>query len=168
MEKKCPTYETKGAHSMIVYTSELDNCLRSGVPPMYALTLFIFEFFLIFASIPDYTRASLWRNEGVDLQDLANEGETFDEVIVGISWCQAKGSSSVDLDLTLLLFDENWKFVTECGFRSLTAPGCTHSGDVRSAPFPSKSLSTSVLFFVVRFKMCAYPSPRRSSRNCPG
>lgn len=45
---------------------------------------------------------------------------------------------AVDLDLSLALFDHNWKYLDVCDYTHLyvNAGGATHSGDLRSAPAP--------------------------------
>jgi hypothetical protein len=186
--------------AMIVYTPELCDAIRVGMPPV----------------IPEYTKVSLWRGEGVCLQrligrlaerdgerkkvmearaakgrvavsamlggghagavDSALAAETADDelameveptkstvdprpapgappqshelpmlqgLLVGISWCEAKGSDrGVDLDLSLLLFDESFEFIAHCSYQNLRLPGATHSGDLTSAPFPRGARET--------------------------
>jgi hypothetical protein len=187
--------------AMLVYTPELCDAIRVGTPPV----------------IPDYTKVSLWRGEGVCLQRLIGclserDGErkkvlearkakarmavdsmlggghagavaaaeateeltkqvtamevgapksTVDPrpappappqsselpklqgLLVGISWCQPKDShNSVDLDLSLLLFDENFGFLAHCSYQNLRLPGVTHSGDLTNAPFPEGARET--------------------------
>lgn len=70
-------------------------------------------------------------------------GMALQGVLVGISWCQEKGSArSVDLDLSLLLFDECFGFIAHCSYQNLRLPGATHSGDLMSAPYPHGSRET--------------------------
>jgi len=107
---------------VIPYTPELRCLLRSGQPP----------------SIPSYTRTELWKAEGVCLQELLEEGEDASELIVGITWCQKPDSNrSVDLDLSLMLYDEDFHFLDHCSFQNLAIGDmCVHSGDLTYAPYP--------------------------------
>ncbi|MBV8756728.1 MAG: hypothetical protein JO257_05625, partial [Deltaproteobacteria bacterium] len=42
----------------------------------------------------------------------------------------------VDLDLSVALFDMDWRHVATCDFTNLRTPGAVHSGDLTSAPPP--------------------------------
>lgn len=35
-----------------------------------------------------------------------------------------------------MLFDANWEVINHCSYWQLTIPGCKHSGDWTSAPYP--------------------------------
>ena len=80
-------------------------------------------------------------------------------VLAGISWCQQEDEySSVDLDLSLLLFDDNFRFLAHCSYEQLTLPGATHSGDLISAPYPHGSRETVEIDLLALGQ--AYPSCR--------
>lgn len=72
---------------VISYTEELNkNVVRSGVPP----------------PLPEYTKVAMWRGEDVCLDQLGAGG--MKELMVGITWCEPKGShQSVDLDLSVMV-----------------------------------------------------------------
>ena len=112
-----PVYD----QAVIVNTPEMENLVRTGLPP----------------AIPAYTRASLWRNEAVCLQQIAREGEELDHIIAGISWCESQTKPKrIDLDLSIMLYDASFTFLDKCSYQKKVIPGCTHSGDITSAPYP--------------------------------
>ncbi|MNL99744.1 hypothetical protein D3C81_96280 [compost metagenome] len=51
-------------------------------------------------------------------------------------WKQSKGQGSVDLDLSAVVYDTDWKFKRQISFTSLVDKqyGMVHSGDIRQAP----------------------------------
>lgn len=136
----------------VVLTHELrDNLVRTGIPPR----------------TPAYAPASLWRGEALALERLdavsedAAGGPTpelelesdkgqhetsslsrFENLIVGITWCEHPSDSidpkyhRVDLDLSVIAFDQNWRNLAHCSYTLLQAPGMKHSGDLTSAPHP--------------------------------
>ena len=65
----------------------------------------------------DVTRFFIWWNESFINQEGKKES-------VG----------RVDLDLSCVLLDENFRFVTHCSWTNLRDSGMTHSGDITSAP----------------------------------
>ena len=145
-----------GTIAAVVLTHELrDNCVRTGIPPR----------------TPPYAPASLWRGEALALQrldavsgrdteetqpskrhggdtaeaearDKAALQSTFENLIVGITWCEHPQDGTehkwvrVDLDLSVVAFDASWQKLCHCSYTALTAPGMTHSGDLTSAPHP--------------------------------
>ncbi|KNC54930.1 uncharacterized protein AMSG_10594 [Thecamonas trahens ATCC 50062] len=111
-----PVYDT----AVVINSPELHNPVRTGIPPV----------------IPEYSRTSLWRNEGVVLQQLVHDGETLDVMMPGISWCQAKDGPRIDLDLSIMVYSSSWEFLERCSYQKTTIAGCRHSGDKTSAPFP--------------------------------
>lgn len=76
-----------GVVGVISYTEELrENVVRTGVPP----------------PLPKYTRAQLWRGEDLCLDQLGAGG--MKELLVGITWCEPKGSRErIDLDLSVMV-----------------------------------------------------------------
>lgn len=76
-----------GVVGVISYTEELrENVVRTGVPP----------------PLPKYTRAQLWRGEDLCLDQLGAGG--MKELLVGITWCEPKGSRDrIDLDLSVMV-----------------------------------------------------------------
>ena len=135
-----------GTVAAVVLTHELrDNLVRTGIPPR----------------TPPYSPASLWRGEALALQrldavsdqepqpkpepeahDKAALQSTFENLIVGITWCEHPQTETehkwvqVDLDLSVVAFDVNWQKLCQCSYTALKAPGMTHSGDLTSAPHP--------------------------------
>lgn len=65
----------------------------------------------------DVTRFFIWWNES-----FVNKDGHKDSV------------GRVDLDLSCVLLDENFRFVTHCSWTNLRDSGMTHSGDITSAP----------------------------------
>ena len=58
-----------------------------------------------------------------------------------LHWCQKKYSRTVDLDLSVAFFKENWEFVEGCTYYQLNCSHeneiyAKHSGDFREAPYP--------------------------------
>lgn len=70
------------------------------------------------------------------------KGESLNELIVGITWCEHPDGDPehprvrVDLDLSVIAYDKDWKQIEHCSYTALTAQGMKHSGDLTSAPFP--------------------------------
>lgn len=52
-----------------------------------------------------------------------------------LHWAEPAGKR-VDLDLSVAVFDERWRFHAMCDYTNLRAEGLTHSGDLTSAPEP--------------------------------
>lgn len=115
-----PTVSPACTRSVIVLTSELTNAMRTGMPP----------------SIPSYSRSSLWRNEGICLQQLSKPGESLGNLRLGMTWCEEKNSGeSVDLDLSVILYDDQWTYIDNCSYSNLSIKGCEHSGDFTEVLF---------------------------------
>lgn len=51
-----------------------------------------------------------------------------------VHWMEA--DERVDLDLSVAVYDCDWRHVGTCDYTSLRLPGATHSGDLTSAPAP--------------------------------
>lgn len=82
-------------------------------------------------------------------------------ICAGISWCEPedKSLSSVDLDLSLLLFDANWVYLDHCSYQKLKIAGAKHSGDITAAPFPKgarEAVEISTREFRNGFPTCRY------------
>jgi hypothetical protein len=61
--------------------------------------------------------------------DLSDEGT----VRMFIYWKEPTGLRT-DLDLSAIMYDENWDMKDQISFTNLTGTGCKHSGDIQSAP----------------------------------
>ncbi|CAN0457171.1 unnamed protein product, partial [Hapterophycus canaliculatus] len=80
--------EVKGeVIGVISYTEELSkNVIRTGVPP----------------PLPKYTKVAMWRGDDVCLNQLG--AGDMEELLVGITWCEPKGSTAqIDLDLSVMV-----------------------------------------------------------------
>ncbi|XRB06434.1 hypothetical protein NFJ02_27g63860 [Pycnococcus provasolii] len=104
--------------------------------------------------------ALLWQGEQVRLGTLraaaaasaAGEGSgeadgadgQEETLLAGIYWCEhPKGTKeyeahdgSLDLDLSVSLYDQAWEHVASCCYQQTEIPGAKHSGDLTEAPFP--------------------------------
>ena len=75
------------------------------------------------------------------LKGMAAEADAMNELIVGISWCEhpiggSPNHSTVDLDLSVVCYDESWKRLAFCSYTNTNEKGMTHSGDLTFAPHP--------------------------------
>ncbi|CAN0403384.1 unnamed protein product, partial [Ectocarpus fasciculatus] len=122
-----------GVVGVISYTEELrENVVRTGVPP----------------PLPKYTRAQLWRGEDLCLDQLGAGG--MKELLVGITWCEPKGSlDSIDLDLSVMVYDSDWHHLANCSYSTpnLSIAGVQHSGDLVTAPYPNGARETCTIDF---------------------
>ncbi|CBJ28634.1 conserved unknown protein [Ectocarpus siliculosus] len=122
-----------GVVGVISYTEELrENVVRTGVPP----------------PLPKYTRAQLWRGEDLCLDQLGAGG--MKELLVGITWCEPKGSRDrIDLDLSVMVYDSDWNHLADCSYSTpnLSIAGVQHSGDVVTAPYPDGARETCTIDF---------------------
>ncbi|CAM9911654.1 unnamed protein product [Scytosiphon promiscuus] len=118
---------------VISYTEELSrNVIRSGVPP----------------PLPKYTKVAMWRGEDVCLNQLG--AGDMKELLVGITWCEPKGSTTrIDLDLSVMVYDSEWRHLADCSYDTpdMSIAGVQHSGDVLKAPYPHGARETCTINF---------------------
>ena len=137
----------------IVYSHELaENLLRSGIPPIQ----------------PSYSDVSMWRGEALCLNSMGRaklrthaiqtpttsatqttSATPTDQLLVGITWRELPKSdpshTRVDLDLTIILYDQDMNKLDFCSYSHLVCPGCKHSGDITTAPFSAGGAREEVL-----------------------
>ena len=95
--------------ALVVASRELLNCCRKGTPP----------------ATPPYAPSSglLWRGEMVCLRQLAAAQSVGvpNVLLAGITWCQKDGQhNSIDLDLSVLVYDSGWEELALCDYTHLT------------------------------------------------
>eukprot|EP00939_MAST-03C_sp_MAST-3C-sp1_P004393 g4393.t1 len=119
--------------SLISYSSHLArNHLRSGAAPLVPR----------FCVDEDEV---MWTGESRSLY-VPGVASRSRRVLCGISWCEHPPThpkrTTIDLDLSLLLFDDKWNFIDHCSYQKMQTHGCQHSGDLTSAPHPNGARET--------------------------
>eukprot|EP00940_MAST-03C_sp_MAST-3C-sp2_P003209 g3209.t1 len=121
--------------ALISYTTALArNSIRVGQPPL----------------LPRFCKGEdevMWTGECRSLYHADRKSGLGSKVLAGISWCECERGTPgdvgrIDLDLSLLLFDDTWSFLDHCSYQKLRTHGCTHSGDLTSAPYPKGARET--------------------------
>ncbi len=70
------------------------------------------------------------------------QGETNGKLVrMFLHWCQPKGGYDTDIDLSVALYDKDWKYVGVCSYYQLDCtingkPIAKSAGDLQDAPFP--------------------------------
>lgn len=59
---------------------------------------------------------------------------TDNTVRMFIYWHEGNGSGRVDIDLSAMMFDEDWNYKEHISYTNYHGYNCTHSGDIQSAP----------------------------------
>ena len=146
----------------IVYSHELaENLLRSGIPPIQPSYSDVSMWRGEALCLNSMGRAKL-RTHTIQTPTTSATSTTSatpttpttsatptDQLLVGITWRELPKSdpsnTRVDLDLTIILYDQDMNKLDFCSYSHLVCPGCKHSGDITTAPFSDGGAREEVL-----------------------